>query len=292
MTPAVLVETHSHTRLCKHALGEPTDYAAAAHRRGWDGLIVTCHNPMPDGFSRQARMELAEFPEYLRLVFQARHDWLGRVDVRLGLECDYFPGYEGWVEQQLQTADFQYVLGSVHPQISEFEARYWDGDAVAFQRTYFRSLAEAAETGLFDCLSHPDLVKNTTYDRWRPEVVMDDIRRALDRIAATGVSLELNTSGVQKDIAEMNPFPQMLVEMKQRGIHVVIGGDAHEPSRVGDGFPEALDLLEQCGYQQISLYLDRVRQEVPIAAARAALAGRVGSSPSPQPSRSRLPDGT
>ena len=77
MKPAILVETHSHTRLCKHALGEPNDYAAAAHRRGWGGLIVTCHNPMPDGFSRQVRMEWDEFPEYLRLVFQARQFAMG-----------------------------------------------------------------------------------------------------------------------------------------------------------------------------------------------------------------------
>ncbi|MCY2989433.1 MAG: hypothetical protein NTY19_16395 [Planctomycetota bacterium] len=88
----------------------------------------------------------------------------------------------------------------------------------------------------------------------------------------------------------MNPFPQMLVEMRQRWIHVVIGGDAHKPNRVGDGFPAALDLLEQCGYEQISLYLDRVRQDVPIAVARVALAGRtVSVTPSPPPSRSGFP---
>jgi len=35
-----------------------------------------------------------------------------------------------------------------------------------FRRTYFRLLAESAETGLFDCLAHPDLVKSYWPQRW------------------------------------------------------------------------------------------------------------------------------
>lgn len=43
-----------------------------------------------------------------------------------------------------------------------------------------------------------------------------------------------------------------LVERARREIPVVVGADAHEPNRVGALFPEALDLLEQCGYKTIS----------------------------------------
>ena len=74
-------------------------------------------------------------------------EWGEDVDVRLGLEADYFAGYEAWLETQLSSADFHYVLGSVHPQIPEFRQAYWTGDPVEFQRTYFQKLAEAAETG-------------------------------------------------------------------------------------------------------------------------------------------------
>ena len=268
MMEAVLYETHSHTPLCRHAVGDPQEYAEAAFRRGFDGLLVTCHNPMPAGFSPRVRMQVDEFDDYLQLVFRARQAWRGRIDVRLGLEADYFPGYERWLERQLQMADFQYVLGSVHPQLEEFYERYWTGDAEAFQRTYFQLLGDAAETRLFDCLAHPDLVKNETPHDWAPERVMDDICRALDRIAATGVAMELNTSGVNKAIREMNPFPAMLREMHQRQIPVVIGSDAHQPSRVGDGYFAALRLLESCGYEHISFFVNRIRRDVPIPVAR------------------------
>ncbi len=229
MTEPLIYETHSHTPLCKHAIGEPQEYADVAHRRGLRGLMVTCHNPMPHGFSARVRMSEDEFDTYVELVARAREEWSGRIDVRLGLEADYFPGYESWLERQLNSAEFHYVLGSVHPQIGEYKERFWRGDPIDFQRTYFQQLAEAAETGLFDCLAHPDLVKNQTADHWVPESIMDDICRVLDRIAATGIAMELNTSGMNKVVPQFNPFPVMLVEMCERSIPVVIGGDAHKP---------------------------------------------------------------
>jgi histidinol-phosphatase (PHP family) len=264
-------ESHSHTPLCKHAVGLPGEYAEVAYRRGLQGLIVTCHNPMPPGFSPRVRMAMEQFEDYLQMVAGARQEWRGRVDVRLGIEADYFPGYEDCVERLLQQADFHYVLGSVHPQLAEFRKRFWSGDPLRLQRKYFELLADSAETGLFDCLAHPDLVKNETPDDWRPELVLEDICQALDRIAATGVAMELNTSGVNKPIAEMNPFPQMLIQMRRRSIPVVIGADAHQPQRAGDGYHAALDLLEQCGYEQVSLFLHRTRRDIAIPSARQML---------------------
>lgn len=271
MTSPLLYETHSHTPLCKHAKGEPTEYAAAAKARGLRGLTVTCHNPMPDGFSASVRMREDELPAYLDLVAQAREQYAGEVDVLLGLEADYFEGHENYVERQLQSTDFHYVLGSVHPQIAEFRKRYANGDPSELQRTYFRLIAQAAETKLFDSMSHPDLIKNETVDDWQPTTIMDDICRALDRVAATGVAMELNTSGRNKRIREMNPFPEMLREMQSRGIPVTLGADAHCPERVGDNFGPALELLAECGFEHVSYFVRRERIDVPIEQAKASL---------------------
>jgi histidinol-phosphatase (PHP family) len=216
-------------------------------------------------------MRVDQLDQYIDMVAQSRALWVDRLDIRLGLEADYFAGYESWLQRQLDSANFHYVLGSVHPQLGEYRERYWNGDPVEAQRTYFRLLADAAETGLFDSLSHPDLIKNFTARHWQPASVMDDLCRALDRIAATGVAMELNTSGANKAIAEMNPFPEMLIEMRTRKIPVTIGSDAHDPNRVGDRFELALELLVQCGYTHCCYFIDRNRHEVPIEAALASL---------------------
>jgi histidinol-phosphatase (PHP family) len=267
----ILFETHTHTPFCKHALGDPEAYAAVAWQRGLCGLAVTCHNPMPRPYSPSVRMDPDQLPCYVDLVGRARDIWRGRIDVRLGLECDYFPGYEGFLEQQLRLYEFEYVLGSIHPHTEAYYQRYWKGDVVEYFRTYFALLADAAETGLFDCLSHPDIIKNELPSEWSVDLVRDDVRRALDRIAACGVALELNTSGADKLVPEMNPFPAMLVEMHCRGIPVVVGSDAHQPQRVGERFDEALALLAQCGFRQVSHFLKRQRHDVSITSARRTL---------------------
>ena len=260
-----------HTPLCGHAVDLPGEYAAVAYKLGFKGIIVTCHAPMPDGYSEHIRMSIAEFDQYVAMVQEATEEWRGRVDVRLGLESEYVPGFEGWIAELHQRAHFHHVLGSVHQHAGEYLDTYFQGDWVEFQRTYFRHLAEAAESGLYDTLSHPDLVKNQNPREWNRERVMDDIRRALDRIAHAGTAMELNTSGRNKVVREMNPGREILAEMCARGIPVVIGADAHEPRRVGDHYVEALRLLQEVGYAEVSFFLDRKRQSVRIDDALASL---------------------
>jgi histidinol-phosphatase (PHP family) len=267
----LLYESHSHTPLCKHASGTPSDYAAVAEARGLKGIIITCHGPLPDNLGIEHRMAPEQYEEYVDLVAAAREEFAGRVDVRLGLESDFFPGIERWAEQLHARVPLHHVLGSVHMQVTHYKERYFTGDYFAYQQTYFEHLAQSAETGLFDTLAHPDLVKNESPPDWDYARIEPFILRALDRIAATGVAMELNTSGLNKALPEMNPGPRILTAMRERGIPVVLGADAHRPARVGDRYEQALRMLDELGFETVSFFLDRKRQIVPIAAALASL---------------------
>lgn len=274
MIPAsipILYESHSHTPLCKHAVGLPTDYVEVAAARGLRGIIFTCHCPLPDGISAAVRMAPEQFDDYVDLIARAREASAGRMDVRLGLESDFYPGVEPWLEKLHARATLHHVLGSVHTQVPEYRARYFHGNWFDYQQTYFEHLALAAETGLYDTIAHPDLVKNESPASWLFARIEPFIQRALDRIATTGVAMELNTSGVNKALPEMNPGRRMLELMFERGIPVVIGADAHRPQQVAAGYADGLRQLAEIGYGEISFFLDRRRQTVPIAAALASL---------------------
>ena len=268
----LLYESHCHTPLCKHAHGAPAEYAAAALARGLKGLIFTCHCPLPDGISHAVRMAPEEYDHYVALIAATREQFAGRLDVRLGLESDYYPGVEAWLEKLHARAPLHHVLGSVHPQVPDYRLQYYRGNWFEYQQTYFDHLARSAETGLYDTLAHPDLIKNESPTDWDFARILPHIERALDRIAKTGVAMELNTSGVNKAIREINPSPTMLTLMRARGIPVVRGADAHRPGRVADGYASALLSLLEAGYTEISFFLDRRHQTVPIADALASLA--------------------
>ncbi len=271
MGEPVLYETHCHTTLCKHSIGEPEEFAEVAERRGLKGIVVTCHCPLPDGYSAAVRMAPEEFETYVAIVERARGAWAGRVDVRLGLESDYYPGVEPWLEELHARVPLHHVLGSVHYQIPDYRRRFFSGDVFEYQQLYYEHLAQAAESGFYDTLAHPDLIKNESPDEWLLPRIQPFIERSLDRIAATGVAMELNTSGLNKALPEMNPGRTQLELMFERGIPVVIGADAHRPSRVADRFEEALQILGDIGYREVCFFLDRQKQTVPIEAARASL---------------------
>ena len=261
-----MYDSHMHTPLCKHARGPLSAYAERAEQKGLRGITFTCHSPMPEGWDAGLRMTLSQLPQYVDMVEKTRAEFAGRVDVRLGLESDYFPGLEGWIADIHERADFSTILGSVHALTKEFKARYLNGATrLDYEKSYFECLALAAESGLYDCLSHPDIVKIAHPKQYDVADHLDTIRRVLDRIAATGIAMELNTSGLNKSYPEMNPGMEMLTEMARRGIPVVIGSDSHDAHRVGAAFDQALANLRDAGYDRVSYFLNRERRELAIS---------------------------
>ena len=261
-----MYDSHMHTTLCKHARGPLAGYAAQAERKGLRGVTVTCHSPMPFGWNPKVRMTVKQLPQYIDMVAAVRDEYAGRVDVRLGMESDYLPGMEGWLDDLHRRAEFSYILGSVHPQTDEYQAMYLEGSTrLEYEESYFDNLANAAESGLFDCLSHPDIVKIVHPSQYKVGEHMNTIRRALDRIARAGTAMELNTSGLNKPYREMNPGLEILREMARRGIPVVLGSDSHDAHRVGVDFDKALTMLQNAGYDSVSYFLARERYELRIS---------------------------
>lgn len=270
-TGALFYDSHMHTPLCKHAWGEPEEYAQQALKAGLKGIIFTCHCPMPNGFWPTVRMSESEFDTYVALVQRAADAFKGKLDIRLGIESEYFPGCEEYIANLHKRADFHYVLGAVHWQAKEYLNKFETGTIENFRRTYFEHLAKSAESGLYDSLAHPDLVKNYHPDSWCFAIVKNTVSAALDRIAATGVAMELNTSGLNKSYSEMNPGNEMLRMMADRKIPIVLGSDSHRAVRVGEHFVTALNHLTEAGYENVSYFLNRQRIDLPIPEVLASL---------------------
>ncbi len=188
-------------------------------------------------------------------------------DLRLGLEADFVPGAEDRTANLLEARDFDYVVGSVHflrdAAVDQEEYDVWTGGRSAEQiwRRYFETLGEAARSGLFDILAHPDLVKVWGPDRPRPD---GDLRRyyelALEGIAESGVAVEVSTAGLRKRAQEVYPAPAFLQMCVEAGAPVALSSDAHRPEDVGANYDQALELLEQLGVGELCVFEHRARR--------------------------------
>ncbi len=194
-------------------------------------------------------------------------------DLRLGLEADFVPGAEDRTANLLEARDFDYVVGSVHflrdAAVDMDDGGIWSTGRSAEEiwRRYFETLGEAARSGLFDILAHPDLVKVWGPDRPLPE---GDLRRyyelTLEGIAESGIAVEVSTAGLRKRARELYPAPAFLQMCVEAGAPVALSSDAHRPEDVGADYDQALELLEQFGVGELCVFERRARRLEPVGA--------------------------
>lgn len=262
-----LADYHTHTPLCRHAEGWPVDYARAALERGLGELGFADHNPMPEPFD-DWRMLREDLPRYFDEVAKARAEF-PQLNIKLGLECDFIPGQEKWIEELAGMAEWDYLIGSVHylPEGWEVDnpkylSRHTGGAADEIWASYWRLYAQCIRSGLFDFVAHPDLPKKFGIQP------AGDLRRyydgAIAALAESGVPYEINTAGWRKECAEQYPAREFIELAHAAGVPVLISSDAHTPEDVGAGFLEAAALAKSCGYTETLRFTRRKRSTVPL----------------------------
>jgi histidinol-phosphatase (PHP family) len=208
---------------------------------------------------------------------QARDDldaycaFVSGTPLRLGLEVDFVPGAEDRIANLLERPDLDYVLGSVHfvgDRAVDHEG--WDiwtssGDPDTVWRRYFEVLAEAARSGLFDILAHPDLVK--VWGRARP-MPSRDLRfyyePAVEAIAEAGVAVEVSTAGLRKPVAELYPAAEFATMCVDAGASFALSSDAHTPADVGYAYDRAVAEMRDWGIDEIVTFDGRQRALEPL----------------------------
>jgi len=188
------------------------------------------------------------------------------VQVRFGLEVDYFPGKEVELHKVISYFPVDYVIGSVHF-IGDWnydtdKSLYgkWTNDEL--YRKYFEILQMAAKSQLFDVIGHFDLIKK--FNCWPESDQTHLYQETLKVLKEADVVLELNTSGLDRPCNEFFPNKKILELASKIGIPVTLGSDAHKPDQVARHFETAIELLKSIGYTKITRFRNRQRSEITI----------------------------
>lgn len=239
-------------------------YLAAAGEVGVSELGVSEHV-----YRFSQALDLWRHPfweEYAVDDLDAYCDFVASTPLKLGIECDFVPGAEDRTANLLERRPFDYVVGSVHfvgNQAVDMEPfSVWDGeqDADEIWQRYFEMLAEAARSGLFDILAHPDLVK--VWGRARPGPMRDPrfyYEPAIEAILESDIAVEISTAGLRKPVEELYPAPEFAAELADAGVVFALSSDAHRPEQVGYAYSEAIELLDALGVSQIATFDRRGR---------------------------------
>lgn len=256
-----MLDYHIHTALCGHASGAMEEYVEFAQTQPLREIGFSDHLPMLKWGQPEYAMPFSKLPEYARRVQELR-GMFPKLPIKLGIEADYYsPEDEAATRSLLAQHPFDYVYGSVHfvedwaiddPQ----NLRRWEQTGVnTVYELYFAQLRRAANSRLFDIMSHTDLAKKFGH---RPtKDFSEDIEKTVRAYKDAGVAVEINTSGLRRPVKEMYPSRDILRLLRRYDIPLVFGSDAHAPNEVGRDFASANALALELGFVELVVFEQR-----------------------------------
>jgi histidinol-phosphatase (PHP family) len=187
------------------------------------------------------------------------------IKVRTGLEVDFFRGKEKEINSFLSKTDLDYAIGSVHylgDSTVDMGPEFYKGKNIdRLFETYFKQVIAAAASGLFDIIAHCDLIRIYGF---KPSADPEHLYKKLARsFKIHDVAFEINTNGRNRPIGDFYPDRQYLRIFKEENVPVCVNSDAHMPSRVGQYFDEAYELLKSVGYTEMAVFDKRERFMIP-----------------------------
>lgn len=255
-----LIDCHIHTERSGHGSGTVQQMVGAAVFKGLTGIVMTEHLPLPAGIDPDHHLapSLEDFRSYADEV-RSMAERVKGLEVVLGAEADWLPGREdeaSALRQAAYDAGATVLLGSVHfiddwafddpHNLEEWDRR--DVDDV--WRAYFERWCDAARSGLFDVMAHPDLVKKFGH---RATFDTRDLYTEAARAAADGgVLIEVSTAGLRKPVGELYPGADLLEAFRAADVDATVGSDAHATDEVGWGAEQAYDALRAAGYDRVT----------------------------------------
>lgn len=187
-----------------------------------------------------------------------------QTDLKLGIEADFVPGREERMRALIEEREWDYVIGSIHflaegaLDFDKFDVWNSGRSPDHVWRTYFTWLGELAASGMFDVLAHPDLVKHWGKERPWPE---KDLRfyydLAMEKIADSGIAVEVSTAGLRKPVGEIYPSSAFLEMVVDAGNPIALSSDAHTTEHLGYGYEEAVQFLADHGVTELAVFENR-----------------------------------
>jgi histidinol-phosphatase (PHP family) len=270
---------HTHSDFCD-GKAAPAVMARAAREAGYDILGFSAHAPFPKGMDCAIKPErLAEYAAEIRRLGRA---WspegeegrlYGPMEILLGLEIDWFPPESAPNDGRFSELGLDYCLGSVHfvevdgapPFAVDTNEDHFAHDLARARvdirtvyRDYFSRLGALIDSGGFDILGHFDLVKkNNRRARYFDEASDDYLAAALaaaDRLAGKDIVVEINVGGMARG-KTLEPYPSLAIlrRIRELGLRITIGADAHEPRHFGLHLEAARDLATAAGYRSVAV---------------------------------------
>lgn len=274
MSKSLKVNFHTHTTYCDGA-DTPEENVICALEKKIDILGFSPHSSFPHPY-QNCNMNPDDFENYCREIKNLKEKYSGQVQVKLGFEADFIPGFSKPDFDAYKNFSPDFLIGSVHflhngeskiedmlavdntPQIlNEGLKRLYGGDEKKLVSHYFSAERQMLCECSFSIIAHADLIRkfngtmrffDETADWYKKE-----LKATADAIQKAGVIAEVNTGAVSRGYLK-TPYPSeyFLELLFERKVPVIISSDAHKKENLDSGYENALALVKKTGWRELS----------------------------------------
>lgn len=223
---------HTHTRWCRHGVGEIEDYILEAIRLGFEELAITEHVPHKDNIDKN-RMQWEEFSAYDKEFEQMIRKYSGQIKLIKGFECEYYPEEMKSYENFRDNYGYELlILGQHRCGKNRMFDSFTQKKSFEECQVYIKQVCEGLDTGMFAFFAHPDVVLyHYNNDQW--DTSCEGIMRPIfENCQKNHIPMEINGNGFRdgRRYPDMEAF-RLSTEYQ---LEYLINADAHNPKFLAD----------------------------------------------------------
>ena len=262
---------HTHTTFCD-GKDPPEEMILEGLERGFHSIGFSIHSYVP--CSKTVVIPLDRIEGYKVEIKRLKEKYKGIIDIYLGIEYDFYS--EGFED------GYEYTIGSVHyldtqngiqgfdnnlESTLHYITTHFNGDALAFAKCYYETVAKLPTIKKFDILGHFDiLTKNNELKKFLDTESKEYLNLAKDAIASLQGKIdifEVNTGAISRGY-RTSPYPskELLKEFLIKGFKPIITSDCHNKNFLDCHFNESKLLLKEVGFQSQCVFINNKFEEI------------------------------
>lgn len=232
---------HTHTRWCRHAVGEIEDYVKKAIELKLDMFAICDHvfNDIPLG----PRAPWDEYDAYLNEVKLIEKRYGKQIELIRSMEAEYYPELMERYRVMKEKDNFSiWILGQHESSDHQIDFFKNSDDIDMKLDRYTNDVIEGLNTGFFDILAHPDLMM--MYYEKPDKHFLECMDRIFQVCEKMNVAVEINANGIRGH--KHYPNREVFKLSKKYKLNYIISSDAHNPEFIYDeAMREAEDFAKE-----------------------------------------------
>lgn len=233
---------HTHTPYSRHASGTEEDYIKRAIECGIEYMGFSDHSPFsfPFDYESNFRVPLNKAEEYMIKLDGLRRKYKNKIDIKIGFEMEYYPGYFDQMVDTVKKVGCEYLILGQHFIYDEYPngiRTIEKNSSEQHFKEYISCIISAIKSDVFSYIAHPDIFNYTGNFL----AYVDGVRKLCRASNEYNIPLEVNFLGIREN--RLYPNEDFWKIAGEEKAPVTFGFDAHDTMSAYDG--ESLLKAEQ-----------------------------------------------